>query len=200
MCFINFHQGPLCFWPLVVSFQAIDRRHHVPLHQCCIWGTRLRTTDLLTFAGLVATSFLLDFHVGGSINGGIPKLSIYRWIFHYKLSSYWGTPWLWTPHVFSPGLSLGSGVNLLPGYPRFQKVVASRDLVTDEGDQAGIHRILHKQSLVFFTGTTNFRKCKPFDKSHGFWGITWYYGIAKSDNPTSWHQRVHWSDVKMSMV
>ena len=56
------------------------------------------------------------------------------------------------PHVFSPGLSLGSGVNLLPGYPRFQKVVASRDLVTDEGDQAGIHRILHKQSLVFSWG------------------------------------------------
>ena len=24
------------------------------------------------------------------------------------------------------------------GYPRFQKVVASRDLVTDEGEQAGI--------------------------------------------------------------
>ena len=39
--------------------------------------------------------------------GGYPKSSICRWIFHYKPSSYWGTPHLWhtmeTPTRAEPG-------------------------------------------------------------------------------------------------
>ena len=38
-----------------------------------------------------------DMHMGGSINGGTTKSSIFNRIFPYKPSSYWGNPHLWKP-------------------------------------------------------------------------------------------------------
>ena len=38
-----------------------------------------------------AVHVLLISQLEVSVNGGTPKSSIYRWMFHYKPSSYWGT-------------------------------------------------------------------------------------------------------------
>ena len=39
------------------------------------------------------------YYMGFSCNGGTTKSSIYRWIFPYKPSSYWGNPILGTHHM-----------------------------------------------------------------------------------------------------
>ena len=44
-----------------------------------------------------AVHVLLISQLEVSINGGTPKSSIYRWMFHYKPSSYWGTSIYWNP-------------------------------------------------------------------------------------------------------
>ena len=61
---MNHHESWMCFIWVHFTFdlwwflQAIDRRHHVPLHQCCIWGTRPRMDDLLSWL-----TFTLPGHI-----------------------------------------------------------------------------------------------------------------------------------------
>ena len=50
-------------------------------------------------------TFLSECKWGFPIHGGTPKSSICKWIFHYKPSSYWGTPIYGNPHLISETLA-----------------------------------------------------------------------------------------------
>ena len=83
-----------------IIWHVDSERHSIHLRGITILGYGWSTIDQC-LVHLLLTKFnqhvkrnvvVIHLDMEVSWNKGIPKLSIYRWIFPYKPSSYWGTP------------------------------------------------------------------------------------------------------------